>query len=410
MDYPGTGLTVITGASSGIGARLAVELAARGAHLLLTGRNEARLRQAAQDLPLARGASVETVVADLAAAPGVAAVTGAIRGRPVDVLVNNAGFATYGPHAGIDPAAEEALIAVNCAALVALTRAVLPGMLGRQRGTVMNVASTIAFQPSPLQAVYGASKAFVLSYSQALHEEVRGSGVSVIAFCPGPTHTGFFSAMNAPTAASSQIYRRGASVEHVARAAIRALDRRPAVAIVGAANAVFATGGRFMPRALLRRMTGWMLRPPQPPVSVANETVIAAGAQQVWTQLATVSQWPQWYKECRWTSTTAQGPVSTGDVFTWRAYPVTLHSTVVEAEAGRSLRFDAKARGLHAEVSLVLDVVDGGTRVRCVETQTGPLPSLGRSFLRRTLLRAHEGWLDNLRDRVAEGGAVNAAS
>ncbi len=117
---------------------------------------------------------------------------------PVDLLVNNAGFATFGTHPGLDPRAETGVIAVNCTALAALTRAVLPAMLERGRGFVLNIASTIAFQLAPGQATYGASKAFVLSYSEALAEELRGTGVRVAVLCPGPTDTVFLGAMGRP--------------------------------------------------------------------------------------------------------------------------------------------------------------------------------------------------------------------
>ena len=115
----------------------------------------------------------------------------------IDVLVNNAGFGTYGRLQDIDPERDRDLIAVNVDALVRLTHAVLPGMLARGHGQILNVASTIAFQPGPYQATYGASKAFVLSFSQALWAETRGTGVSVTALCPGPTRTGFVDALDA---------------------------------------------------------------------------------------------------------------------------------------------------------------------------------------------------------------------
>jgi short-subunit dehydrogenase len=127
------------------------------------------------------------VTADLADPAGIDTLVAAIAGRPVDLLVNNAGVATYGAHADLDPRVEAGVIAVNCTALVALTWAVLPGMLERRHGFVLNTASTIAFQPAPGQATYGASKAFVLSYSEALAEELRGTGVRVAAICPGAT-------------------------------------------------------------------------------------------------------------------------------------------------------------------------------------------------------------------------------
>jgi len=176
---------VVTGASSGVGAEIARRLAARKARLLLSGRDAGRLRTVAGTLDPAAPAA-ELTAADLADPAGIDTLAAAIGGRPVDLLVNNAGVATYGAHADLDPRAEAGVIAVNCTALAALTRAVLPGMLERRRGFVLNIASTIAFQPAPGQATYGASKAFVLSYSEALAEELGGTGVRVAAICPGP--------------------------------------------------------------------------------------------------------------------------------------------------------------------------------------------------------------------------------
>jgi short-subunit dehydrogenase len=207
VTYQLTNLTVVTGASSGIGAEIARRLAARQARLLLTGRDAGRLRTVAGSLDPAAPAA-ELVAADLADPAGIGAVVAAIGDRPVDLLVNNAGLGTYGSHADLDPRAEAGVIAVNSAALVALTRAVLPGMLQRRRGFVLNTASTIAFQPAPGQATYGASKAFVLSYSEALAGELRGTGVRVAAICSGPTDTAFLGAMGRPEAATSAIYRR----------------------------------------------------------------------------------------------------------------------------------------------------------------------------------------------------------
>ena len=158
MTYQLTNLTVVTGASSGNGAEIARRLAARQARLLLTGRDAGGLRAVAGSLDPAAPAA-ELVAADLADPAGIDTVVAAIGDRPGDLLVNNAGFATYGAHADLDPRGEAGVIAVNCTALVALTRAVLPGMLERRHGFVLNTASTIAFQPAPGQATSGAPMA-----------------------------------------------------------------------------------------------------------------------------------------------------------------------------------------------------------------------------------------------------------
>jgi short-subunit dehydrogenase len=249
-------MAVITGASSGLGAIFAEQLAKRGHSLVLAGRDETRLKAVAQKV----GGNVELVVGDLGTGQGVAALVTHLNGRDIDVLVNNAGFGTYGPFAEIDAEREHELLAVNVDALVRLTHAVLPGMLARGRGGILNVASTIAFQPGTYQATYGASKAFVLSLSQALWAETRGTGVAVTALCPGPTRTGFVDALGSDVSHTA-IYRRLAAPQPVVAAGLRALDRGRAVVIPGWRYRVMATGGRLAPGWLLALISGRMLRP-----------------------------------------------------------------------------------------------------------------------------------------------------
>src|SRR5262249_7772370 len=170
---------VVTGASSGLGRRLAAGLAGRGMSLVLTGRDEARLDETAQQIRRAApSVKVETVAADLSSQSGVSALLDHVGDRPIEVLVNNAGFGSYGPCAKADPDREADEVAVDVRTVVTLARAFLPGMLARGSGGILNVASTIAFQPAPYQAVYGASKAFVLSFSQALWAEAPSDGVA----------------------------------------------------------------------------------------------------------------------------------------------------------------------------------------------------------------------------------------
>jgi uncharacterized protein len=189
---------VVTGASSGLGRGIAARLADRGMSLVLTGRNDARLSETADQIRrTAPRVKVETVAADLSTGSGVSALLDHVGNHPVEVLVNNAGFGSYGPFAEADPDREADEVAVDVSAVIALARAFLPGMLARGSGGILNVASTIAFQPAPYQAVYGASKAFVLSFSQALWAEARAGGVAVTALCPGPTRTGFVDALGA---------------------------------------------------------------------------------------------------------------------------------------------------------------------------------------------------------------------
>ena len=268
---------VVTGASSGLGRGLAARLADRGMSLVLTGRNEARLDEAAQQIRRAAPrVKVETVAADLSTPSGVSALLDHVGDRPIEVLVNNAGFGSYGPFAEADPDREADEVAVDVSAVITLARAFLPGMLARGSGGILNVASAIAFQPAPYQAVYGASKAFVLSFSQALWAEARAAGVAVTALCPGPTRTGFVEALGAEVGHTA-IYRRLADPEPVIEAGLRGLDEGRAVVIPGVRNKLIAASGRFMPREWLARVSARLLRPAtasRPPIEVRNEIVI----------------------------------------------------------------------------------------------------------------------------------------
>ena len=256
---------VITGASSGLGALFAERLARKGHSLVLCGRDLGRLAAVREAVArVAPGVDVELVAADLADEAGVEALLAALAGRMIDVLVNNAGFGTYGRFGEVDARREGAVIAVDVAAVVRLTHGVLPGMLARGRGGVLNVASTIASQPAPYQAVYGAAKAFVLSFSQALSEETRGSGVRVTALCPGPTRTGFVAALDADVSATA-IYRRLAEPEPVVDAGLRGLDRGRSVVVPGLINRAMTTLARITPSGLLTRLTARMMSVPDTP-------------------------------------------------------------------------------------------------------------------------------------------------
>jgi short-subunit dehydrogenase len=243
----GTGWAVITGASSGFGGIFADQLAKRGLALLLAGRDEARLNAVAQRIRQAvPGIKVELIAGDLGTGAGIEALV--------------ARLDTYGRFSELAADREHELVAVNVDALVRLTHAVLPGMLARGRGSIVNVASTISFQPGPYQATYGASKAFVLSLSQALWAETRGSGVTVTALCPGPTRTGFVDALGSDVSHTA-IYRRLAAPEPVVAAGLRAMDKGRAVVVPGWRNRAMATGGRLSPGWLSALISGRMLRP-----------------------------------------------------------------------------------------------------------------------------------------------------
>jgi short-subunit dehydrogenase len=253
--------SLVTGASSGLGAEFARQLAARGSDLVLVARSADRLEALAEDLRARHRVTVTPWPADLSLAGEVGRVVALTATTEVNVLVNNAGFGTYGPFASLDAGREQAEVMVNAMAPVDLAHAVLPGMLGRRSGGIITVASSIAFQPSPRHAVYGASKAFALAFSEALWAETRGSGVRVLALCPGPVATGFLAGLGDQAAATSSVYRRGTEPGGIVRAALRGFDRDAMTVIPGLRTRLLAQGYRFLPRTVMVRMTGRMLAP-----------------------------------------------------------------------------------------------------------------------------------------------------
>ncbi len=186
-------IALVTGASAGIGRAFAERLAARGDDLVVVARDTARLEGLAKELDSGYGTQVEVLTADLATGPGMAAVEARLvdDARPVDLLVNNAGFGTIGKFHELPVAGEITEIGLNVVAVARLTHAALEGMVRRGRGGVINVASIAAYQPTPGNATYGATKAFVSSLSQAVHEELKGSPVNCMVLCPGFTRTEF---------------------------------------------------------------------------------------------------------------------------------------------------------------------------------------------------------------------------
>lgn len=405
---------VVTGASSGLGRGIAARLADKGMSLVLTGRNEARLSETADQI---RGAAprvkVETVAADLSTRSGVSALLDHVGDRPIEVLVNNAGFGSYGPFAEADPDREADEVAVDVSAVIALTRALLPGMLARGSGGILNVASTIAFQPAPYQAVYGASKAFVLSFSQALWAEARAAGVAVTALCPGPTRTGFVDALGADVGHTA-IYRWLAEPKPVIEAGLRALDKGRAVVITGVRNKLIAESGRFMPREWLTRVSARLLRPAgtasRPPIEVRNEIVVHAAAERVWDLLTDVERWPSWYRACRWVRRAESTNGARSVAFRWKAHPVALSSAVVAADRPRSFAIVADATGLHAQRTFTLHNAPDGASTVVVshETQVGLLPRLGRIFLAPRLYAANQAMLADLARAAGHGAATKS--
>ena len=245
---------LVTGASSGIGADIARELAARGLGVTLVARREELLRALADELTAAHGIRAEVIAADLAEpAPRVElAAEVERRGLVVDVLVNNAGFSTTGPvHRG-DHTKEVAMLKLNVEAVADLCAIFVVGMVERGRGAILNVASTAAFQPMPGQAGYAASKAFVLSYTHALRGELKGTGVTATALCPGPVDTGFGEAAGFTDEQMGTVPKfMWVSPGDVARAAVDGLDKGRAVVIPGAANRVTAAAGYLTPKKVL---------------------------------------------------------------------------------------------------------------------------------------------------------------
>jgi short-subunit dehydrogenase len=382
--------------------------------VLLTGRNEMRLNQVAHDIRRAvPKIKVETVAADLSTSSGVSALLDHVGDRPIEVLVNNAGFGSYGPFVQANADQETDEVAVDVSAVIALARAFLPGMLARGSGGILNVASTIAFQPAPYQAVYGASKAFVLSFSQALWAEAREAGVAVTALCPGPTRTGFVDALGADVGHTA-IYRRLADPEPVIEAGLRALDRGRAVVIPGVRNRLLAESGRFMPREWLTRVTGQWLRPlskARAPIEVRNEILIPASSERVWDLLTDVEGWPSWYRACQWVRLESnENAASTENKqlvsFRWKAHPVELRSVVVASERPHSFAITADVPGLHAERKFTLSAAPNGSGTVVVsdEIQVGLVPWLGRSYLQPRLRAANDAMFNDL--RAASVGAT----
>lgn len=251
---------LITGASSGIGRELARLFASDGADLVLIARSEGRLRELAGELAATYGVKAQVMPTDLSRPSSPGEIAEALRQRQiqVDVLVNNAGFGAHGPIAALGAERQLDMIEVNVAALTQLTALLLPGMLQRRRGAILNVASTAAFQPGPYQAVYCATKAYVLSFTDALAEEVRGSGVRVSCLAPGATDTGFAAHAGSQ---DTRLFRRGVmDAGRVARAGHNGMRRGRTLVIPGLRNRALAFSVRLAPRALATRVAGHLLK------------------------------------------------------------------------------------------------------------------------------------------------------
>ena len=241
---------LVTGASSGIGRVFATALAARGHDLVVVARSEDKLEELAASVSV----DVEVIGADLATDAGTAQVEERLRSsdRPVDLLVNNAGFGTTGRFAELPVDEEDQEIRLNVLALTRLTSAALSGMVARGRGAVLNVASIAAFQPTPGTATYGATKAYVLSFTQALREELRGTGVKAVALCPGFTRTGFQERANFELKGLAARFSQ--TSEEVVDAALVALEKDAGLCVPGWQNKLAAGATHVAPRRLLPRV------------------------------------------------------------------------------------------------------------------------------------------------------------
>jgi short-subunit dehydrogenase len=250
--------TLITGASSGIGEAFARALAARGESLLLVARSEDKLIALCNELGRANNVNCQHVATDLTEAGACARLfeETKARGLEIETLVNNAGFGSMGEFASLDLERELNMIELNVRALVELTHLFLAPMLERKRGAIINVASTAAFQPVPFMTTYAATKAFVLSFSEALWEENRARGVKILALCPGVTETNFFAAgeMARPPFRSSQ------TPDEVVATALRALAQGRSHAISGWFNFAQAEAQRLVPRSFVARFIGRTMR------------------------------------------------------------------------------------------------------------------------------------------------------
>lgn len=248
-----TSWAVVTGASAGLGAAYVRHLAAEGSNIVLVARNADAMQELALEVERAHGVETLILPTDLADAAARADLVDRLDHLEVHTLVNNAGFANIGELSTLDAAKLTSELEVNVVALAQLTRAVVPQMLGRGRGAVINVSSTAGFQPVPTMASYAASKAFVLNFSTALWSELRTTGVRVVCICPGPTDTGFFA-----NAGNDHVMMTRRSPQQVVESTFRALARHQPYVVDGAWNTLMSVANRFVPASVTVRVAGWI--------------------------------------------------------------------------------------------------------------------------------------------------------
>jgi short-subunit dehydrogenase len=252
------GWVIITGASSGIGKALAFEFAAGGFNLLLAARNEAALNEVATQCRSKHGVETEVVASDLSCTESLDQLISVLNrdSRQFEVLVNNAGFGIHGDFASTDIEQNIQLVNVQLIAALRLTRTVLPGMIARHGGRILNVASVYSYSPVPFQSVYAACKAFLLSFSSALQNEIKGTGVTVTVFCPGVTQTEFRSRAGIGEKREDS----GMTAEAAARIAYRETLRGTHIVIPGFANRLFAVASRILPTEVVSNLIRFINR------------------------------------------------------------------------------------------------------------------------------------------------------
>jgi short-subunit dehydrogenase len=244
-------VALVTGASAGLGVEFARQLSKRGYRLVLAARRKDRLDELAKELGKARAVAIDLSKKD-SAAKLLADLEA--NGETVDLLVNNAGFGLIGRFAELDAKRERQMIDLNVGTLTDLCRAVAPQMIARKSGGILNVASTAAFQAGPKMAVYFATKAFVLSLSEALHEELKPHGVKVSCLCPGPTRTEFGDV--AGFGGNGMFDKVAMNAPEVVKAGLDGIEKNKAVVIPGLINKAGALSGRFAPRSVVRKIAG----------------------------------------------------------------------------------------------------------------------------------------------------------
>lgn len=260
MDFNGN-RALVTGASSGIGEVFARELMQRGANLVLVARSREKLDALAEELRSRSGVTVDVLTCDLSEPGAGTALAARLAERDlrIDVLINNAGFGLFGPLHELDPVRTAQQIQLNVAAPTELARALLPPMRAQRHGAIVNIASTAAFQPLPYMAVYAATKAYILSFTEALWAETRATGVRVTALCPGATDTAFFD-----TATEHASIGPRMTPERVVATAFAALEGRRCSTIPGLRNRLLANTPRLAPRQTVARISERTMRPKAP--------------------------------------------------------------------------------------------------------------------------------------------------